>query len=298
MKKCWPILGAFIFFFVLLWVYIQHITSRLTQAPAFRQDQKTLTAQRTVFSAHGARSVVLETKDKKRLAAVLIERPQARGAFVFCHPYKQNKEYMAEYANLFPDYSLLFFDFRGHGDSESAPISLGIQEHYDVLAAANFMKERFPNLPLIGLGVSMGGASLLQAITKGAPFELAIIDSAFCDLSNILTTSLEKRKFPEIVPNFLIPFILKSFEYRVGGKIASMNLIKNIPEGKILTPVLILHDEQDDICPYSHAESLHAVLTGKKQLYMFKETKHACAFLNKPQEYKNIITFFINNHLF
>ncbi len=278
--------------YALLYCYIGYISKRITTTKAFPQDTNTLSIQRNLLEKHKAKNILLQTNDDKKISATLVSRDNAKYAFILCHPYRKNKEFMTPFLELLSNDTLLFFDFRGHGESEKAPISLGIHEYKDVITVIDYMKKNFPELPLIGLGISMGGAALLKAAIEQPFFDALIIDSSFNNLSDTLTRLLSLRKFPETVPNFLIPYILSEFEHKVSGKIESMNLVSNLSNIKI--PVLILHDQKDSICPFSCAQTLYNSLLGLKQLHIFNETRHAYAFYDKPEEYSQTLYNFIN----
>ncbi len=283
---------AAIAFYIIFNGFVSHITNRLTTTPAFMQDSATLKNQRDLFAVHDAQKIFLRTNDNKKISAVLIERPHAQSSLIICHSYRRNKEHIAPFINLFPDYNLLLLDFRGHGESEKTPISFGIHEYHDVLAATKFMKNRFPDHLLIGLGISMGGAALLRAVVEGASFDKIIIDSSFNNLLDTLTRALQLRKFPEIIPNFTIPFILSSFERAVNGELESMNLVKHLPNINI--SALIMHDEKDEVCPFAYAQNTYDLLGGEKYLYTFNGTRHAYAFCDKPEEYARAVSTFIS----
>jgi pimeloyl-ACP methyl ester carboxylesterase len=271
--------------------YVRYITTHLTTTAAFRQDAQTLESQRTLLAKYNAQKIDLTTNDNKNIAVLVIERPQAKKALVVCHPYRQNKEFLASFVELFPDYTIALFDFRGHGDSDKAPISFGIHEYQEVLTIAQYMKNKFPNLTLHGLGISMGGGALLHATIKQAPFDSIIIDSSFNNLESMLTRALKIRKFPQVIPNFAIPFILSSFEKTVQGTLQSMDLTTRVHECKI--PLLVLHDQDDALCPHTYASTLHSLWQGDKSIHTFINTPHAFAFSTKPEEY----TATINNFL-
>lgn len=57
------------------------------------------------------------------------------------------------------------FNFRGVGQSEGTP-SLGTDEVNDVAAARDFVRGRFPNVPLTLIGWSFGAAVALRAATE------------------------------------------------------------------------------------------------------------------------------------
>jgi uncharacterized protein len=60
-------------------------------------------------------------------------------------------------------YSILLFDFQGHGESTGTGITFGFLESRDATAAVNFVRERFPGEKIGVIGMSLGAASALLA---------------------------------------------------------------------------------------------------------------------------------------
>lgn len=96
-------------------------------------------------------------------------------AVLFVHGGNANKEdtyfggldwYAALVARGHP---VLAFDLRNHGASDHTPsgrLGMGLEEHRDVSAALSVLAERAPGRLLVGSGVSMGGAALLEAAAR------------------------------------------------------------------------------------------------------------------------------------
>ena len=66
-------------------------------------------------------------------------------------------------------YNTLVIDQRAHGKSEGKIISLGINEREDCLLWAEYAAGRWPGVPLILSGVSMGAATVLMASSLPLP---------------------------------------------------------------------------------------------------------------------------------
>ena len=79
--------------------------------------------------------------------------------------------------------SLAVIDLRNHGDSggDGRGLQFGRTEKYDALAAIDWARQKSPNLPLFAMGISMGGATLIQAATAGATLDGLILLDALLD---------------------------------------------------------------------------------------------------------------------
>ena len=76
--------------------------------------------------------------------------------------------------------SLVVVDLRNHGasGSDSQGLQFGRTEKYDAAAAIAWARDKNPNLPLFAMGISMGGATLIQAVHAGAAVDgLILLDS-------------------------------------------------------------------------------------------------------------------------
>ncbi|GAB5451594.1 MAG: hypothetical protein Hals2KO_19220 [Halioglobus sp.] len=68
-------------------------------------------------------------------------------------------------------------DLRNHGESGAhAPgMQFGRTEAHDALAALRWARERTPDLPLVAMGISMGGATVIHAAHNGADVDALIL---------------------------------------------------------------------------------------------------------------------------
>ena len=76
--------------------------------------------------------------------------------------------------------SVVVVDLRNHGESgtDGRGLQFGRTEKYDAMAAINWARKRKPDLPVFAMGISMGGATLIQAAYDGAKLDgLILLDS-------------------------------------------------------------------------------------------------------------------------
>lgn len=74
-------------------------------------------------------------------------------------------------------FAALRFNFRGVGESAGS-YDHGNGETLDAIAAADFMRGEFPNLPLIGAGFSFGGYVQARAAEELQPHKLVLVAPA------------------------------------------------------------------------------------------------------------------------
>ena len=250
--------------------------------------------QRLIAEYH-AEPITFQAQDTITIAGLLVKRPHAKRIFIICHGFKHTKERMSDFVTLFPDDTLLFIDFRGQGQSEGQKISLGLNEHLDIKAAADYIKKHISKtVPLIGIGVSQGGAALLRAAAYGTPFDAVISDSAPSDFKYTVASILQRTKN---IPFPIGWLALHYYEYLMGCSLAVSDYRHYAP--LITCPVLIMHDRNDHLINYCHAERLYnAVGSSCKELWTVENTRHGRMFKQIPELYRAKIEKFLSQCLF
>ena len=181
--------------------------------------------------------------------------------------------------------NVFFFDFRGHGASGGHTVSMGGREKLDVLAAAQFVRERWPDQArqLYAIGISMGSSALnLAAAELEPPFDALIIDSGFAAATDLTANVL--RQFP----SFVRP-AMSSIGLPMASLEAGYNLSDVRPEdciGKSRCRVLIVHATGDFLIPVTHAQRLYDGAQEPKKLWILDAYQHGGVLLdnNVPSE--------------
>ncbi len=135
--------------------------------PVFLKDAQRV--QHTLLKEEQFQKIAFTTSDNIQIAGLLREQSTATCNLIFCGGfYPGNKEKMAALIPLLPkQYNLLFFDARGHGESEGTFLSTlhtyGKHEYKDITAAINFMHE-LNNKDIIILSVCAGSFHAVRAL--------------------------------------------------------------------------------------------------------------------------------------
>ena len=113
-------------------------------------------------------------------------------------------------------FAILVFDFRGHGQSAPAPLSMGYYEQRDVLGAVDFLRSGqmpYPELghPRVigGWGISMGGATMLLAAAQEPAIRGVVADSAYAAFVPLLERNA-------LMPAPIIPGVLFAMQMLYG----------------------------------------------------------------------------------
>ena len=126
------------------------------------------------------------------LAGWWIPAENARATLVFIHGGGSNRS--SSYFSSLDFYramveqgvSLAVIDLRNHGESGSdgRGLQFGRTEKYDAEAAIDWARKKSPQLPLFAMGISMGGATLIQAVHDGARLDGLILLDSLLDTSD------------------------------------------------------------------------------------------------------------------
>jgi pimeloyl-ACP methyl ester carboxylesterase len=120
------------------------------------------------------------------LAGWWMPAANARATLVFIHGAGSNRG--STYFGTLPFYramvdqgiSVVAIDLRNQGESgsDNRGLQFGRTEKHDAAAAIAWARNKTPELPLFAMGISMGGATLIQAAHDGAPLDgLILLDS-------------------------------------------------------------------------------------------------------------------------
>ena len=157
--------------------------------------------------------------------------------------------YKANVATIMPD-------LRGHGKSDGNRICLAYEEARDVKTVTDYIKSnaKYKDIPVIVLGVSMGGAVAIRSIGENKDIDGLIALSAFSSLEDFLQASREA--FLPMIPAEQLAGITRQVVKEKYGVDSSVNSPLYALLGLNNRPVLMMHSRQDSQVPYSCFEKL------------------------------------------
>lgn len=212
--------------------------------------------------------ILIPVNDKQSVAALLFApESEARGALVVCHGFrgaKENSGHICPFAAKLTARGLLVvaFDFRGSGQScgEFCDMTLTRQVE-DLKQVCSHIENRY-KLPLILLGRSFGGSTVISAaphvpeavgyILWSAPFDLPTCFAALLDhdyqrllAGEIVTCSDAEGSF-DLKPGLIFD-------------LQAQDMVRNLSAmaGK---PVLVVHGREDETVAYQNAQKITALM--------------------------------------
>lgn len=125
-----------------------------------------------------------------------------RPAVVICHDYGAARDqflYPLGTQLVAAGYEVLLFDFRGHGASGDAPVSFGVTEAADVIAAVEFLQHKpgvDPNR--IGVfGTGMGAYAAMLAAPRCKGIQCVVAESAYPSVDKMFRRGAQLAHLPE-----------------------------------------------------------------------------------------------------
>ena len=206
-------------------------------------------------------SLRLKTADGFGIFAYEICPEQPKGV-VICLSGIENPSVTAFYGHAAEFYkagvATIMPDLRGHGKSDGNRICLAYEETRDVKAVTDYIKgnAKYKDVPVIIMGVSMGGAVAIRSIGENKDIDALVSLSAFSSLEDFLQTMREALlpMIPAEQLNIVTGEIVRD-KYGVDSSVSSPLYALCGLDNR---PVLMMHSRQDTQVPYSCFEKLTA----------------------------------------
>lgn len=191
---------------------------------------------------------------------------------------------------LQPEYNVLQFDFRGHGASGEAPITLGTRERLDVAAAVRFLHGRGLG-PLALMGQSMG-ASVAILAAPDLPVAAVVADAAFAELRNPVANRMRSEGYP--LAGLGSRIIVAAASLRAHARLLSPidRVAKVAPRG-----LLIIASTADRLIDASQSLRLFEAAGEPKELFVVEGAEHTTARWVAGREYERRVLSFLAQHL-
>ncbi len=245
--------------------------------------------------------VSFKTSDGITLSGWWLPAPspkKALGTVVLSHGVFKNREQVLERAELLvkSGYQVLLFDHRGCGLSGESPVSGGLLESEDYLAALAMLQEsKKLKRPLVFFGFSMGAMSALRAASKGVSVEGVIADSPLANLDCYVSRRTAGGTFSSM-PGFLAA-CLAAYDRKTGLHltVSDMDLVPAVEKIRDI-PVLYITGENDDLARSEEVRRLFEhTPTKRKRLVYVPDAGHEETFDKSPILYRRSVIGFLTD---
>ena len=202
--------------------------------------------------------------------------PLAYSLFAHCFTCTKNLKAVAHICRALTDrgIAVLRFDFTGLGDSEGDFSETNFSSNIeDLLAAADFMKEKFEP-PGILIGHSLGGAAVLHAASRIESARAVVTIGAPADPAHLKESLKDSRKKIEKEGQAKIAIGGKSFTVKKQflDDLESIQMQKTIRNLK--KPLLIFHSPMDEIVDPENAAIIFKTAFHPKSFISLDKADH------------------------
>lgn len=217
---------------------------------------------------------------------------------IFCHGYKGNaiRDFCGAWQVAKADgRNVLLIDQRCHGSSQGHTITFGILEKRDVEGWIRWAGQRFGDVPILLIGVSMGAATVLMASGSELPETVrgVVADCPYDAPSNIIKKVLGQDMGMPV--KLVYPLI------RMGGMLyGKFNLAADSPVEAVKRsriPILLIHGDDDQFVPYNMSVNIHAAAPEKIDFHTIPGAGHALNFATAPESYQALLHNFADRVL-
>lgn len=246
------------------------------------------------IKSHVGETYEIESFDGLKLRGRMIENKNPVGLVIMVHGYRSHPVFdfscaVEEFYRY--GFSMLLISHRAHGLSEGKRIGFGTHESRDLMKWAEFIGEKYPGLPVIFDGVSMGGATVMMSADENLPgnVKALIADCGYTSpgaiCRKVLYQWFKMKPFPIYYgAKFWVKLLAG---YDLDGK-SSVEALRKMAEDKNHPCLLIAHGEADDFVPYSMALECRAAVPNDDPRVWFVSSEtagHGLAFLKDRQKY-------------
>lgn len=236
--------------------------------------------------------IVFRTADGIELQGWWSPGDGSKPVIIFCHGLNRSRiEMLARAAEAsHQGFGVLLFDFRNHGGSGRAYITLGIQERKDVCAASQVVRERAGARHQVLWGVSMGASTAILAAKQCPGFAAIVADSSFLSFRETVAHHLNLLFH---LPSFPIANMIVGLTgIRMGidpddGDVEAA--VKSLPE----VPILFVAGGNDRRMPPALAERLRQASSNPgSQMLLVPGATHGEAYnVNKNLYLSTVFSF-------
>lgn len=240
-------------------------------------------------------AVAFPAADKTVLRGWFLQGQPGHGAVLLMHGVRANRRSMTRRAELLWElgFSVLWFDFRAHGESDGHRITFGANEALDAAAAVTFLRARLPGERIGAIGASLGGAA---ALLGPGPLRIdaLVLEAVYPDIERALDARFRVvlGGMAPIVAPLLTPLFVRLAPLVTGAGAAELRPIDRI--GAFHGPLMIASGTADTRTPPVDTAALFGAAAPPKSLWFVPGAGHEDLHAFDPREYRaRVITFLL-----
>lgn len=248
------------------------------------------------------RDASITAKDGSVLRGWFFRPAQANGSTaILLHGVSDNRLGMLGYGRwlLANHYSVLLPDARAHGLSGGGIATYGLLESDDIHRWAGWIRENDSPGCIFGFGESMGGAEILQALSREPGFCAVVSESSFETFREVSYARFGQpfHLGPWLGRTFFWPtdevgFLYVRLKYGINLDLAS-------PKAAVrasVVPVLLIHGTSDRNIPSYNSVDIRTANPVRATLWLVPYAVHCGAYQISPEEFSRRILDWFSEH--
>lgn len=243
--------------------------------------------------------VTINNNTGHKLAALLHWEDGCRPLVIFCHGFTGSKEGKGRALEMAEElgnngWSAMLFDFAGNGESQGSFADLTLTGQIADLAAVTDYCLRRGFHPLVTLGRSFGGATVICHAAGDGRIGGVCTWAAPADLFDLFLSFTDEDLPPEedatvtLAGSEGILYLKKSFFTDI-SKYDLCSMANNVAP----RPLLIMHGRRDETVPPAEAEKIFHCAGAPKELYWIDQGDHQ--FSGHHREAWDVVIKWLNN---
>lgn len=211
-------------------------------------------------------------------------------AVVLLTGISSNRRAMVSRAAFYRDrgYASVLIDFRGTGESDRTPVTIGWRERLDALAAYRFLREQ--GYARVGMhGISMGAAATAYAMQEETGQAFVVLESCYDTIDNALANRLAMVRIP---PGLAWPMQVFA-RLRIGAGPSELRPVDYLPA--CTAPALVMAGDSE---PELRVEETRAIFeslgSAEKRLHFFAGGRHQNFHGRFTEEFEQLLGEFID----
>ena len=217
-----------------------------------------------------------------------------KGAVILMHGVHANRLALLTRAEWLSHegYSVLLFDFQGHGESPGNRITFGYLESRDATAAVHFVQQKLPGDKVGVIGISLGAASALLA-SPPLPVDAMVLESSYPTIYQATEDRLIARF--GWLGKLGTPLLTCQLKPRLG---IGLDDLKPMESAKNVTaPKFFISGTADRNTTIAEAKSLFAAAAEPKQSWWVDGAAHQDMLNFAKDEYEKRVLAFLATYL-
>lgn len=240
-----------------------------------------------------SRDFRLVTRDGVGIAATFTPGRATRSpAVLLLHGVGASREETARNAAWLASlgYATLTIDFRGHGQSDIAARTFGLDEASDAQVAFDWLRHRQGGAPVAVIGISLGGAASLLGKDGPLRADALILQAVYPDIRHAIRNRIASRTSTGI--GYLLEPLL-SFQAPLRFGVWPSRLSPLAALRRYHGPVLIIGGAKDRSTPPAESQAMFAAARGPKRLWLVPIGDHADICGLTDAAYRNHVKTFL-----